>query len=215
MVYFPRHLPMSRTPVKTGWWRASGQATQRHFATARNGFGCLNRGLIVGQTTSQKCIIQKSSHTPSAALSRGDGSCAARHPSRRPVIALRGSLSTVESFAGRNQGDPMSESVDVQYVGFEAKALARVYSFVVRRALNQTSEFTLSIGNEAFGSRRVRFQDAPEICSLRLHHELAAFGNHPPVAHYHISETDLDDYRSSHAPKVSGYPYKPKPPQDV
>jgi hypothetical protein len=109
----------------------------------------------------------------------------------------------------------MSETVTVHYVGFEAKALVREYSFVVRRASNETSEFTLAIGHEAFGPRGVRFQDAPEICSLRLHHELASFGNHPPQSHYRISETDLDDYRTAHAPKPSGYFQKPKPPQDL
>jgi hypothetical protein len=109
----------------------------------------------------------------------------------------------------------MIENVNVQYVGFEAKALEREYSFIVRRALSEASEFTLSIGNEAFGSRGVRFQDAPEICSLRLHRELAVFGNHPPKAHFRISETDLDDYRSSHVPKAAGYPYKPKAPRDL
>jgi hypothetical protein len=108
----------------------------------------------------------------------------------------------------------MAENVNVQYVGFEAKALVREYSFIVRQALNEICEFTLTIGNEAFGSRRVRFQDAPEICSLRLHRELAVFGNHPPKAHYRISETDLDEYRSSHAPKAAGYPYKPKVSRD-
>ena len=109
----------------------------------------------------------------------------------------------------------MTESVTVQYVGFEAKSFVREYSFIVRRALNETSEFTLTIGNDAFGSRRVRFQDAPEICSLRLHRELAIFGNYPPQAHYRISETDLDDYRSSHAPKAAGYPYKLKVPREL
>jgi hypothetical protein len=109
----------------------------------------------------------------------------------------------------------MTENVNVQYVGFEAKALVREYSFIVRRPLNESSEFTLTIGNEAIDSRRVRFQDAPEICSLRLHRELAAFGNHPPRAHYSISETDLDDYRNSHAPKAAGYPYKPKVSRDL
>jgi hypothetical protein len=108
----------------------------------------------------------------------------------------------------------MSETITVQYVGFEAKAMEREYSFVVRRALNETSEFTLTIGNEAFGSRGVRFQDAPEICSLRLHRELAVFGNHPPQVHNRISDTDLADYRSAHAPKAIGYPYKPKVPTD-
>jgi hypothetical protein len=109
----------------------------------------------------------------------------------------------------------MTENVNVQYVGFKAKPLVREYSFIVRRALNETSEFTLTIGNEAFGARRVRFQDAPEICSLRLHRELVAFENHPPQAHYRISETDLDDYRSSHAPRAVGYPYKPKATRDL
>lgn len=104
----------------------------------------------------------------------------------------------------------MAENVSVQYVGFKAKKLVREYSFTVRRASDDVSEFTLSIGNEAFGSRRVRFQDAAEICSLRLRRELADFGNHPPRAHYCISEADLDDYRSSHATKAWGYPYKPK-----
>jgi|SRR6267154_4432825 len=109
----------------------------------------------------------------------------------------------------------MTENVDVQYVGFEAKALVREYSFIVRRALNEASKFTLAIANEAFGSRRVRFQDAPEICSLRLRHELAVFENHPPQAHYRICETDLDEYRSSHAPRSAGYRYKPKDPRDL
>jgi hypothetical protein len=38
----------------------------------------------------------------------------------------------------------MTESVNVQYVGFEAKSLVREYSFIVRRALYETSEFTLT-----------------------------------------------------------------------
>jgi len=95
----------------------------------------------------------------------------------------------------------MNEKVNVQYVGFEAKALVREYRFIVRRALNETSEFTLTIENEAFGSRLVRYQDAPEICSLKLHRELAVFANQPPQTHYRISEIDLDEYRDSHAPK--------------
>jgi hypothetical protein len=109
----------------------------------------------------------------------------------------------------------MIEIINVQYVGFEAKALVREYSFIVRRGLEETSEFTLTIGNEAFDCKGVKFQDAPEICSLRLHHELAVFGNHPPKAHYRISEADLDDYRTAHAPKAWGYPYKPKDTRDL
>ena len=57
----------------------------------------------------------------------------------------------------------MAENASVQYVGFEAKKLVREYRFTVRRASDEISEFTLSIGNEAFDSRRVRFQDAAAV----------------------------------------------------
>jgi hypothetical protein len=105
----------------------------------------------------------------------------------------------------------MTENVSVEYVGFESKALVREYNFLVRQASNETREFALTIVNEAFNSRRVRYQDGPDICSLKLRRELAAFSNHPPQAHYRISEMELDEYRNSHAPKASGFPYKPKP----
>src|SRR5229473_1983568 len=107
----------------------------------------------------------------------------------------------------------MSDNVIVQFVGFEVKALVREYNFHVRQASSEIREFTLTIVNEAFSSRRVRYQDAPEICSLRLHRELATYSNRPPQAHYRISEIDLDEYRNAHAPKASGNTYKPKPAQ--
>src|SRR5574340_1219957 len=104
----------------------------------------------------------------------------------------------------------MSESVIVQYVGFEAKALVREYSFLVREVSSEPREFTLTIVNEAFDSHRVRYQDAPDICSLKLHRELAVYGNRPPKTHYRISETELDEYRDSHSPKAARnlYPRK-------
>jgi hypothetical protein len=101
----------------------------------------------------------------------------------------------------------MRENVNVQYVGFEANALVREYSFLVRQASSETREFALTIVNEAFSSRRVRYQDGPDICSLKLHRELATFSNHPPQTQYRISEVELDEYRQSHAPKAaSGFP---------
>jgi len=109
----------------------------------------------------------------------------------------------------------MSDNVIVQFVGFEAKALVREYNFHVRQASSEIREFTLTIVNEAFNSRRVRYQDAPEICSLRLHRELATYSNRPPQAHYRISELDLDEYRNAHASKASGNIDKPKPAQSL
>jgi hypothetical protein len=109
----------------------------------------------------------------------------------------------------------MTESINVQYVGFESKMLAREYRFVVRGSANQISEYTLTIDNESFDSRHVRFQDAAEICSLRLHRELAAFGNDPPRTHYAIGLADLDDYRRTHSPKAVIKSPEPKSQDDL
>jgi len=49
----------------------------------------------------------------------------------------------------------MSDSVIVQFVGFEAQALVREYKFIVRRALDETSEFTLTIGCRSEVERKV------------------------------------------------------------
>ncbi len=105
----------------------------------------------------------------------------------------------------------MTTDVNVQYIGFKANEQDRDYNFVVRRALNESSEFTITIGNEAFRSGSVRFQDAPGICSLRLHRELATFDNRPPLTKYRISKFDLDDFITSH-PKPRHYLSKTKPP---
>ena len=100
----------------------------------------------------------------------------------------------------------MMENINVQYVGFEAKALVREYSFIVRQAPNESREFALAIVNEAFNSHRVRYQDAPYICSAKLHRELATYSNHPPQSHYRVSEVELDEYRDTHSRKpTSGF----------
>jgi hypothetical protein len=97
----------------------------------------------------------------------------------------------------------------VQYVGFQAKPLSREYTFNVREGGEQR-EFTLSIENAAFTSKRARFQDGPNICSLRLRTELAA--EVAPVAplHFHITGAELDDFRETHSPKPTRNLYTPK-----
>ena len=102
----------------------------------------------------------------------------------------------------------MSPSVLVQYVGFEAKTQAREYSFVVRESDTDPREFTLTILNEAFDAHRVRYQDAPGICSLRLHRELAAHDNHPLEEQFWISETELTEYRDAHPSKMQSLPVR-------
>ena len=104
----------------------------------------------------------------------------------------------------------MRDYVVVQFVRFEAKALVREYTFTVREATSEPREFTLTIANASFDCRRARFQDAPDICSLRLRRELAADANHQANTHFQITDEELDDYRGRHSPKPSTSPYKKK-----
>jgi len=95
----------------------------------------------------------------------------------------------------------MSAGVMVQYVGFECKPREREYTFNVREEGVEAREFTVTISNEAFGSHRARFQDAPDICSRRLIQELTSSENHPLINHFCVTDTDLDAYRSTHPQK--------------
>ena len=99
----------------------------------------------------------------------------------------------------------MSDSIIVQYQGFQAKLLVREYTFTVREA-GEEREFTLNIANEAFLAHRVMYQDAPAICSQRLQAELAAHANHPLETEYVITAAELEGYRTSRAEKPNRYP---------
>ncbi|MBZ5661851.1 MAG: hypothetical protein LAO08_15720 [Acidobacteriia bacterium] len=104
----------------------------------------------------------------------------------------------------------MSDNLIVQFVGYEVHPLDREYTFTVREDKTEPREFTLTIATAAFDARRARFQDAPDICSLRLRRELATDANHPVNTHFQITDEELDDYRGRHTPKQSQSPYKKK-----
>jgi hypothetical protein len=109
----------------------------------------------------------------------------------------------------------MSANILVQYVGFESKAAVREYRFtVIAKDTHEPREFTFTITNEAFASHRVRFQDAPSICSLKLHTELALFANYPAETHYQITGEELDSFREAHSPKPLRNLYRPRTDQE-
>lgn len=108
----------------------------------------------------------------------------------------------------------MSDSLIVQFIGCEVRPLVREYTFTVRESKAGPREFTLTIANEAFDCRRARYQDAPDICSLRLHRELAAEANHHEQTSFRITDEEMDDYRGRHSPKLSQNPYKKKITED-
>lgn len=104
--------------------------------------------------------------------------------------------------------------VVIEFMGFSVNARAREYTFTVREPSVEPREFTLTIPNEAFSPRGLRFQDAPDVCSIKLRHELATHGNHPPVTHFDITDLELEDYRSTHAPRTPKGPFARRPAED-
>lgn len=104
----------------------------------------------------------------------------------------------------------MSNEIVVQFGGFKASGSVREYTFTVREQASEPREFTLSIANDAFDKHLLRFQDAPDLCSLKLRRELATSSNHPPKSHFNITAADLEDYRGTHAPRPAKNPFSRK-----
>jgi hypothetical protein len=51
-------------------------------------------------------------------------------------------------------------------------------------------------------AHRVRYQDAPDICSLRLHREFASRTDHPPSTRFSVTDAELADYMAAHTQKT-------------
>jgi hypothetical protein len=96
----------------------------------------------------------------------------------------------------------VSDAVVLQYVGFETKGAVREYAFTVRGSGGGSSEYFVTIANAAFVAHRVRYQDAPDICSLRLHREFSAQTDHPPSTCFSVTDAELADYHDAHTPKT-------------
>jgi hypothetical protein len=96
----------------------------------------------------------------------------------------------------------MNSPIIVQYVGFQVTSVLREYTFSVRETATEPLHYTLTIANEAFVTHRVRYQDAPQICSLRLRRELDAHANHPLASSFCVTDTELATYQGAHVPKA-------------
>ena len=95
----------------------------------------------------------------------------------------------------------MSDTVSLQYLGFESKGAVREYAFTVRGTNGIRSEYFVTISNAAFVAHQVRYQDAPDICSLRLHREFAAGTDHPSSTCFCVTDAELTAYRDAHSQK--------------
>lgn len=92
----------------------------------------------------------------------------------------------------------------VEYVGFSVNEATREYCLRAKMPDGDFQDFTLAILNKDFIERRVRYQDAPEICFLKLQRDLAVSGDSPPEFHQDVSNEELEEYRLSHTPKPKG-----------
>jgi len=95
----------------------------------------------------------------------------------------------------------VSDTVVLRYVGFETKGAAREYTFTLRGSGGESADYFVTIANVAFLEHRVRYQDAPEICSLRLHREFATGTDHPASTRFSVTDAELVEYMNAHAPK--------------
>jgi hypothetical protein len=107
----------------------------------------------------------------------------------------------------------MANNILMQYMGFESNGRGREYRFEVRCSAEDLREFTLTIPDEAFNSRRIRYQDAPDICSLKLKRELITNADVPSKTNFALTDAELDDYRVAHTSKAKA-PWAPKPKED-
>ncbi len=87
----------------------------------------------------------------------------------------------------------------LEYMGFKAQKSTREYALRVREVGEEVRDFTIVIDNAAFLTNRVRYQDAPEICFLRLQRELNA--GKEPSRTLKITDAELEEYRVAHSPK--------------
>ena len=87
--------------------------------------------------------------------------------------------------------------ITIRYLGFECTSEGRSYRLRVDRGADDPRLYTVTVPNEAFESRRARFQDAPELCLQRLQHELDANAELATGSSLVVTTTDLDRYRES------------------
>jgi hypothetical protein len=85
----------------------------------------------------------------------------------------------------------------VRYVGFRSTGEGREYTMRVADGLS-SREFVLLITHRAFAAREARFQDAPDVCSVKLRRALADEPDLLPGDCIAVTAEDLLEYRGDH-----------------
>ena len=103
----------------------------------------------------------------------------------------------------------MATTPKSQYLGFTVNEKARVYALRVTHPDGESRDYALSIANRAFLANRVRYQDGPAICFLKLERELEAHGDEKTASRMQVSDAELAEFRDANEKKPSGL--RPRP----
>jgi len=107
----------------------------------------------------------------------------------------------------------MTIALRSEYVGFTVDETSRIYTMRVRKP-GVVHEFRIAVPNRFFLANRVRYQDAPDLCFLKLASELERCGEGTlPEPNMEITDAELDAYREAHTPKPP--PPRPRFPSPV
>ena len=96
----------------------------------------------------------------------------------------------------------MKDAIVLQYVGFENNGAVREYTFTLRGTGGACSEYFVTIVNDASVAHRARYQDVPDICSLRLHREFASQTGRLASTRFCVTDAELADYKAAHTLKT-------------
>jgi hypothetical protein len=96
-------------------------------------------------------------------------------------------------------------------VGFAETAGAREYRLRIRQGA-EAHEFTVIVSHEAFLSHRLRYQDGPEVCFMKLQRALVDGAGALPTGALAVTEADLEAFKTAHAPKAKT---RRRPPIDL
>lgn len=91
--------------------------------------------------------------------------------------------------------------VSVRYMGFRSTSEGREYTLRVVEQGEEPRESILVIPHEAFASREVRFQDAPDLCFTKLQRDLAGENATAAGARLVLTSADLAAYRENQSRK--------------
>jgi hypothetical protein len=99
-------------------------------------------------------------------------------------------------------------TAQIEYIGFTATGAAREYKLRVRQGAD-SRYVTIAISNEAFLAHRVRYQDAPDVCFLKVQRELTAGGGVLAADRFDVADEELAAYRVAHTAKPQHRGTKP------